>query len=94
MFVVYIIKSEKNDKYYTGFTTDLQKRLKYHNTRKNKSTKQGIPWKLVRQECFDNKRGAWLRERQIKSYKGGEAFKKLIKLNQGEVAERLKAAGC
>ena len=53
-------------------------RLKYHNVGKNKSTKVGIPWKIIRQEHFDNKRDAWLREHQIKSYKGGVAFKKLI----------------
>lgn len=81
MFFVYIIKSKKNAKYYTGFTSDLKKRLKYHNAEKNKSTRQGVPWELIRQEYFNTKKEAWLRERQIKNYKGGEAFKKLIELN-------------
>jgi len=46
------------------------------------STKCGVPWNLVYTECFSNKTDAWKRERQIKKYKGGKAFKMLI----GEVA--------
>ncbi len=79
MFTVYILQSEKNGKYYIGYTADLEKRIYYHNSGKNISTKNGIPWKLVRQENFETKKEAWLREHQIKKYKGGEAFKKLIK---------------
>ena len=78
MFTVYILQSKKNNKYYIGYTTDIQNRLRQHNSGSNKSTKSGIPWKLVKQENFKTKREAWLRERQIKRYKGGEAFKNLI----------------
>lgn len=38
-----------------------------------------MPWEIVYKESFQTKKEAWLRERQIKSYKGGVAFKKLIK---------------
>ena len=35
--------------------------------------------KIIRsEEIFEDKKLAWIRERQIKSYKGGEAFKRLI----------------
>jgi len=77
IYTVYIIKS-KESKYYTGMTSDVKKRLEYHNSGKNRSTKNKGPWQLIYEEVFDNKKSAWLRERQIKSYKGGEAFKKLI----------------
>ena len=79
MFNVYIIKSEKLNTYYVGYTSDLEKRICYHNYGKNKSTKNGIPWKLAYSEIMSDKKSAWLRELQIKSYKGGEAFKKLIR---------------
>ncbi len=78
MFKTYIIQSEKTDKYYIGYTSNLEKRLHYHNSGKNKSTKASAPWKLISSESFGTKREAWLRERRIKSYKGGEAFKKLV----------------
>ena len=78
MFAVYIIQSGKTRKYYVGYTSDIEHRLEYHNRGKNKSTKSGIPWRLVGKEYFRTKKEAWLRERLIKSYKGGGAFKKLI----------------
>jgi putative endonuclease len=70
--------SEKNKKHYIGYTSDAEKRLSHHNAGENKSTKSGVPWKIIREECFSTKKEAWLRERQIKRYKGGEAFKKLM----------------
>ena len=79
MYIVYIIKSLVTKRYYIGYTSDLVRRLKYHNTGKNKSTKSHIPWKVIYIESFDLKKDAWIREKQIKSYKGGEAFKKLIR---------------
>jgi putative endonuclease len=79
MYTVYIIQSKKNKHYYIGATGDLAKRIFYHNNNKNRSTKKKGPWELVYSEIFDDKKSAWLRERQIKSYKGGEAFRRLLK---------------
>ncbi len=78
MFKVYIIQSLSNDKYYIGHTIDLGKRLNQHNFGKVRSTKSGTPWKLVYSETFNNKSEAYRRELQIKSYKGGNAFKSLL----------------
>jgi len=78
MYSVYIIQSEKTNRYYIGYTNNIDDRLKHHNSGANKSTKPGIPWKIIYTENCVDKKSAWLRERQIKSYKGGEAFKKLI----------------
>ena len=39
MFITYILKSEKTDRYYIGYTSDVEKRLTNHNSGKNKSTK-------------------------------------------------------
>ncbi|PIR88042.1 MAG: endonuclease [Candidatus Harrisonbacteria bacterium CG10_big_fil_rev_8_21_14_0_10_45_28] len=78
MYDVYILKSEKNGKFYIGYSENITKRLRQHNRGENKSTKSGIPWKIIYIEQCENKRSSWLRERQIKSYKGGAAFKKLL----------------
>ena len=82
MFYTYIIQSEKTNKYYVGFTSDIEQRLKKHNAGNVKSTKHSVSWKLVYKEDFLIKVDAWRREQQIKRYKGGKAFKLLI----GEVA--------
>ncbi|MCK5060158.1 MAG: GIY-YIG nuclease family protein [Candidatus Pacebacteria bacterium] len=78
MYIVYIIKSEKSGRYYVGFTNNIENRLTHHNSGATVSTRAGRPWLVVYQEKFSDKKSAWLRERQIKKYKGGEAFKKLI----------------
>ena len=79
MFRVYILESiEKSNKYYIGHTQDLKKRLERHNEGLVKSTKSARPWKIIYSEKYDSKNNAYKRELQIKSYKGGEAFKKLI----------------
>ena len=75
---VYILQSFKDGKYYIGETHDVEARLLYHNTGLQRSTKNRIPFRIVLIEPFENKQVALIREKQIKSWKGGEAFKKLI----------------
>jgi putative endonuclease len=78
MYYVYVIKSLKDQKYYIGSTSDVEKRLSFHNSGLQRSTKNRTPFILVYQENLMNKSDALKREKQIKAYKGGEAFKRLI----------------
>ena len=78
MYKVYILQSLKDKGFYVGHTEDLAVRLERHNNGKVRSTKSGCPWKIVYQESYNTRAEAFKRELQIKSYKGGEAFKKLI----------------
>lgn len=82
MYKVYILNSKKNKKYYIGHTNDIDDRMRRHNGGLVKSTKGGCPWEIVYTEDFDNKNDAYRREFKIKSYKGGEAFKNLIKMGR------------
>jgi putative endonuclease len=79
MHYVYIIRSVKDGKYYIGETSDIITRLKYHNSGKQRSTKSRIPFELVFSEEYMTREEALRREKQIKSWKGGEAFKRLIR---------------
>ncbi len=79
MYQVYILKSEKKLRYYVGHSHDFGARLLAHNCGKVRSTKAYRPWIVVYLESCANKQEAYKREFQIKSYKSGEAFKKLIK---------------
>ncbi len=79
MYYAYTIQSIKTGKYYTGSGKDPLERLKRHNSGYTKSLKHKGPFKLVHQEIYETKTEAYRRERQIKSYKGGEAFKRLVK---------------
>jgi predicted GIY-YIG superfamily endonuclease len=47
MFYTYILQSNKDKQFYTGYTDDLQKRVKEHGDGKVASTKNRLPLKLV-----------------------------------------------
>ena len=83
MYFVYILYSERSDRYYIGHTADLAARLHEHNAGRVRSTKGYRPWNIMYQEVFDTKQNAFRRERQIKSYKHGEVFQKLIEHSEG-----------
>jgi len=77
-YFTYVIYSSNIRKYYIGSTSNLDKRLKEHNSGKTNSTRNKGPWILVFFEKQVSRHDAITREKQIKSYKGGNAFKKLI----------------
>ena len=66
MYYVYCIKSVKNGRCYTGYTTDLIQRFKDHNAGKSPYTKNNRPYKLVYYEAYGNKADAQKRERALK----------------------------
>ena len=73
MFTVYILHSEKFDKIYIGFTSNLSQRLLSHNELSQKGwTKRYRPWKVIHSEDFENKSDAMKREKQLKSSQGRE----------------------
>lgn len=78
MYYVYILKSEKTGKKYVGQTSNLKKRIFEHNTKLTKSTRFGIPWKLIYYEAFENKTDALKEEKFLKSGKGRERIKYLF----------------
>lgn len=78
IFYTYILQSQKTKRFYVGSCEDLYVRLTKHNTGHVKSTKNGVPWRVVFSEIYTSRQEAYKRERQIKSYKGGNAFKRLV----------------
>ena len=75
---VYVLASLKNGRHYIGYTSNPNKRLEYHNKGANRSTRQYRPYKIIYLEAYDSKHDALKREKKIKSYKSGDAFKKLV----------------
>ena len=75
---LYILKNNKNN-YYIGITKlEPELRLQRHNKGDVESTKYKRPWKLLYCESFINFQQARIRERQIKSWHGGNAFKRFL----------------
>jgi putative endonuclease len=80
MFTVYILYSEKFNKIYVGYTSDLEKRFLSHNEIGIKGwTKNFRPWKIIHSEIFETKVEAINREKQLKSSKGRETIREIIK---------------
>ena len=86
-YYTYTIQSLSDGSYYVGSTEDIKNRLGKHNKGRVRSTKSKRPFKLVYCEKFDSRQEAYKRERQIKSYKGGEAFKKILRVGTQAVNE-------
>jgi putative endonuclease len=78
MFFVYVLYSKKYNRFYTGMSIDVLKRLKQHNLRQNKSTKAYIPWKLIYTEEFESRPEARKKEKYLKSGVGREFIKTLL----------------
>lgn len=75
---VYILQSMKDGKYYVGETTNVEERLFFHNSGRQRSTKHRIPFRIVLIEEYSNRSEALKREKEIKRWKGGAKFKDLI----------------
>lgn len=82
MYYVYILKSVRNNKLYKGFTNDLKRRIKEHNLGKSIFTRNNGPWKLIYYEAFISEKDAKIEEKFLKSGKGRERIKYLLKNTQ------------
>lgn len=79
MWYVYILLSTKTGRWYIGSTKDLRKRILSHNTGINKSTKHGVPWKLIYYEVGLNQKDTRAREKYLKSGMGRRFIKNRLK---------------
>jgi len=79
MFYVYVLESSKNKSLYFGYTSDLKKRLKEHNSGENFSTKPYRPWNLIYYEACLEKEDATRREKYLKTTQGKKMFKLRLK---------------
>lgn len=80
MFTVYVLKSEKNNKRYVGYTSkEAQTRLREHNTGSNKYTRHNSPFVLMYTELYEEKIDAVRRERFLKSGQGRKFLDEKVK---------------
>ena len=79
-FYVYILYSRSLDRYYVGQTSDVEKRLSFHNdTKRNRIwTKRGIPWELKIRIPFPSRAEAVSAESFIKKQKSRRTILAII----------------
>ena len=79
-YYVYILQSEKfEDTYYTGFTTDLKKRLTKHNNGEVTRTSKFKPWKIKDAFSFTDKQKAIAFEKILRVIPEELLLKNIIK---------------
>jgi len=66
-YYVYVLKSEKDGQFYTGYTKNINQRIDKHNSGDVPSTKNRRPLKLVYWEGCLNQADATKREKYLKS---------------------------
>ena len=69
-YYVYILLSEVDNLYYTGYTSNLKERIKLHNEGKVYSTQNRRPLRLIYFEGCINQQDATRREKYLKSGNG------------------------
>jgi len=78
MHFTYILFSKSLNKYYIGSTSDIQERIRKHNSNHKGFTGKTNDWELVYTENFDSIQNARFREKQIKNWKSRIMIEKLI----------------
>jgi len=78
MFYTYILRSEKDNTYYIGSTSNLTNRVREHNFGNTRYTKLKRPWILIYSEEFQTRGLAVMREKQLKRIKNRTVLEKIV----------------
>lgn len=85
MYYVYFIKSLKSNNWYIGYTNDIEKRLKEHNSGDTFTTKKYMPWFPVYLEGCFSEEDAKYREKILKQY--GKVYSQLKRRIQKSILD-------
>jgi len=80
IYYTYVLQSLADNNFYTGFTSDIENRLKMHNNGLVKSTKDRRPLKLIYFEACLNQKDALHREKYLKTTYGKRYIKNRLKI--------------
>ena len=82
MYTTYILFSAKINKYYTGHTIDLKRRIEEHNHGKTAFMASGVPWIIVFTRAFNSRSEAMKLEDKIKK-RGANRFLNDLEITVG-----------
>jgi putative endonuclease len=77
-FIVYILHSKIKNRFYVGFTSNMEERITRHNQKSKGFTGNVNDWEVVYTENYVSKEEAHKRELQIKSWKSRIKIQELI----------------
>ncbi|MCB2167377.1 MAG: GIY-YIG nuclease family protein [Deltaproteobacteria bacterium] len=79
MYYTYVLRSEVDGRFYTGYSENLKQRLDQHNKGYVESTKFRRPLTIVYYEACLNREDAIKREKYFKTYHGKMFLKRRLK---------------
>jgi len=69
-YYTYVLQSDNDGKFYTGYTNDIERRFEEHNKGYVESTKDRRLFKLIYFEAYLSQKDATHTEKYLKSYHG------------------------
>ena len=85
MYFVYVLYSNRHDKYYIGQTNNLERRLGQHNSGKSRATKHYLPWAIFFQKELKTRVEAMQFEKYLKSLKNKNYLSIILSRGRGTV---------
>ena len=79
MCYTYVLQSDKDEKFYMGFTKDLKLRFEQHDKGLVESTRDRRPLRLIYYEACLIRTDATRREKYLKTYHGKVFLKRRLK---------------
>ncbi|OHA00585.1 MAG: excinuclease ABC subunit C [Candidatus Sungbacteria bacterium RIFCSPHIGHO2_02_FULL_49_12] len=79
MYYVYVLRSLKSSRFYTGYTADLRKRFNQHVTAQGGYTRKKGPYELIYYEACGNDEDAKARELFLKTGMGKRYIRNRLK---------------
>ena len=79
MYYTYVLQSEKDMKFYVGYTKNLKLRFEQHNKGNISSTKDRRPLKLMYYEACLDPQDASKREKYLKTFNGRRFLQNRLK---------------
>jgi len=79
VYYTYVLKSDVDNNFYSGFTKNLKLRFEQHRKGQVESTRERRPLHLIYYEACLNQEDASKRERYFKTYNGKMFIKKRLK---------------
>jgi putative endonuclease len=85
MFYTYVLRSKRDGKFYTGYTSDLNSRIEKHNRGQIESTKMRKPFELIYFEACADEKDAIRREKYLKTSWGKRYIKSRLRNFLGSI---------
>lgn len=80
MFYVYLLECQKDKSWYVGYSEDLKKRIRDHQSGNGcRTTSMKKDWSLIYYESYQNKADALGREKFLKGGSGRAYLKKQLR---------------